>query len=119
MYDLTGHAGLSDDAKNLGPDEMEFQLRVAQRVLGFSGTDYTGSVKLAAEDALAMQVSLQVATDPMAFLASSETKGIQSVTWRGDVPIHPLALQIAEELFSENLGDESEWPDLSRVAHLK
>lgn len=109
-YDLTSHALLSDDADALDADQMAAQQRVAERVLGFSGTAYLGTAKLEAEDALAMQVSLQVAQDPEAYLASSVTRGSRSITYRNQVPIHPLSLEIATALFNEDLGTVSEWP---------
>lgn len=111
-YDLVAHPLLSEAAKEKGPEELSAQQRVAERVLGFSGTEYTGTAKLEAEDALAMQVSLQVAQDPEAYLASSVTRGSRSITYRNEVPIHPLALEIAEALFQEDLGTGSEWPSI-------
>lgn len=111
-YDTVNHPLLSEDAKALGGPEITAQQRVAERVLGLTGTGYTGTAKLEAEDALAMQVSLQVATDPMTFLAQSETKGIESITYRDTIPIHPMALEIAKGLFAENLGSDNVWPTI-------
>ena len=109
-YDLIQHPLLSEDAKALGSPEIAAQQRVAERVLGFSGTAYTGSAKLEAEDALSMQVSLQVAQDPEAFLAKTVTRGSRTVTYRDAIPIHPLALEIAEGLFNEDLADSDSVP---------
>ena len=103
MYSITSHPLLSEAAKELGQPAMAAQQLVAERVLGLIGTDYTGSAKLEAEGALALQVSLQVAQDPEAYLATSVTRGSRSITYRNDVPIHPLALEIAERLFAEDL----------------
>lgn len=104
-YDILSHALLSEDAKGLGFEAMAAQQRVAERVLGLNGTDYTGSAKLEAQDALALQVSLQVAQDPESYLASSVTRGSRSITYRDAIPLHPLALEIAGRLFTENLAD--------------
>jgi hypothetical protein len=115
MYDILLHALLSLDAKAKGPDEIQAQQRVAERVLGLRDTDYLGSAKADAEDALAMQVSLQVATDPETYLAQSETRGSRSITYRDQVPLHPLALTIAEALFSEDLGAGNRWPTITSL----
>jgi hypothetical protein len=100
-YSLTNHPLLSADAKKLGSEALGAQRRVAERVLGLSGTQYEEAAKLHAEDALAMQVSLQVAQDPEAYLASSVTRGSRSITYRDAVPIHPLALEITQALALE------------------
>lgn len=110
MYDIIGHALLSADAKALAQPEITAQQRVAERVLGLAGTSYSGTAKLEAEDALAMQVSLQVAQDPEAYLASSVTRGSRSISYRDTIPLHPLAIEIARSLFAENLGSASDWP---------
>ena len=109
-YNIAGHALLSADANALESGTLTAQLLVAQRVLGLSGTDYTGTAKQEAEGALAMQVSLQVAQDPEAFLAKTVTRGSRTITYRDAVPIHPLALDIAERLFAEDLDGTVVYP---------
>lgn len=97
-YTLTGHPLLSDDAQNLSPEQQASQQLVAEVVLGLRGTSYTGSDQEEAEAALALQVSLQVAVDPEAYLASSVTRGSRSITYRNQIPVHPLAKEIADGL---------------------
>lgn len=104
-YDIINHPLLSVEAKALGSQRLDAEQRVAERVLGLTGTSYADAAQLGAEDALAMQVSLQVAADPMAFLAASETKGIDSVTYRSGVPLHPLSVEITAALLIEDQAE--------------
>lgn len=106
-YFIEGHSLLSPEAGRLAPEALEAQQQVAELVLGLRGTDYLDAAKLDALNALAMQVSLQVAADPESYLAESQTRGSRSITYRSGVPVHPLALEIVAALVADAVTDET------------
>ncbi len=109
-YVIAAHPLLSPEAGRLdtGPGEaLAAQQQVAELVLGLRDTDYTGAAETDAENALALQVSLQVAADPETYLASDVTRGSRSITYRDGVPLHPLALEIVAALAADAVTDET------------
>jgi hypothetical protein len=83
LYPVDGHPLLSPAAAALDADALEAQSRVAERVLGLADTNFTGDDAITASDAVALQVSYQVAMPPEQAIILSETRGSRSVTYRG------------------------------------
>ncbi len=98
LYPVNGHQLLSAEAAALADDALEAETRVAERLLGLRGTAFTGADVADAEDAVALQVSLQVASDPESYVAESVTRGSRSMSYRDGVLVHPRAVAIVGPL---------------------
>ncbi len=103
IYDVTGHAKLSQAAHALAPDLLAAEAIVAETVLGLVGTAYTEEKYDRAAVAVALQISYQVDADIEGFILQSASRGGRSVSYRTagkkGLPIaHPLAKKIADSL---------------------
>lgn len=97
LVDAT-HPLLSRAGARLTIQKRAAEQRVAETALGLSGTDFQDDKRVKVHDALAMQISLQVARNAREYLAQSTTQGERSITFKEGVALHPLAVLIAEEL---------------------
>lgn len=102
LYDVADHPLLSEEAAQLGPSELNAHARVAETLLGllafpaFDATTATDKYDRAT-DAVAMQISYQVAAGIEAFLANSDRRGQRTRNFRGRgrmPPVHSMAKKI-------------------------
>jgi len=93
MYDVSTNAILTAKAKAMVTDDLpQFteNTRLAERLLGVSGTSYSGTVGSEVQLAIAMQVNFQLATGVTPYIESgSSDKGTkqESVTYRQNQPL--------------------------------
>jgi hypothetical protein len=110
LYPVTNHPLLSPAAQQLTPEQLEAQTLVSERLLGLTGTYYTGTDAIEAANANALQVNYQVAMPAEQSMILSETRGSRSVTYRGgqNTGIMPMvssqALMIVEGLIGSDGG---------------
>lgn len=105
-YDITDHPLLSDDARDLGPNSLDAQARVAETLLGlltFTAFSVVTQADLysRAQDAVALQVNYQVEAGLDAFILMSLAKGGRSMSFRGGrrMPtIHGIAKKIVSQI---------------------
>lgn len=95
-FDISDSPQLTREAKLKGGKRLASEQRVAERALGLAGLAEAIEAKdpddlLAAQDYIAMQVSLQMARNPKSYLASAITTGSRSTTYRDGVMLHPMA----------------------------
>lgn len=114
-YPIDAHpfapAGLTGDA-------LREQTELAESVLelrGTRGSVFTDPADLAdATRAVALQVALQFAQDPEAFLNESVTRGAETQVYRDGVIVHPTARLIVDRLFASVDSAEGAivWPQI-------
>lgn len=106
LYDIADHPLLSEEAAQLGPVELGAQARMAETLLGlltFTVFDPTTQQDKydRATDAVALQVSYQVAAGIEAFLTTSSRRGQRQNNYRGRgrmPPVHSAARKIVNAI---------------------
>lgn len=101
IWDLSGHALL--DPPDLAGAELAEQTGLAEFVLGlrpYSAGDFDATESADLQRALALQVSLQSAASPEAYLAESVGRSGESVSYREGVILHPAAAAIVDAIIN-------------------
>jgi hypothetical protein len=100
-YDISTNGNLSDAASALPAAKLDAQTRTAARLLGLSSVldALTDEQRLEAEDAIAIQVSMQVAAAEGEAL-ESEQRGERQVKYRSAV-VSAKAKAIADALLAD------------------
>jgi hypothetical protein len=98
IHDLNGHALLQGAAARLDAGALAAHTEVAERLLGVRARFTNPDDADAAENALALQVSLQAEGGVDAVIASSIGRGSRSVGYRESTRLHPDAVTIIGEL---------------------
>lgn len=111
------HPLLGEDALELDAAGLREWGLVAERLLEVRGADLTVMTGDAAQDlirAVALQVSVLAATDPLAVIANATGVGSESIDYRDGLPLHPQAVAIVNQVFAEaevtESGDSGGWP---------
>lgn len=102
LYDIADHPLLSEEAAQLGSLELGAQARVAETLLGlltFTPFNQTTDQDKydRATDAVALQVSYQVAAGVEAFMLINDRRGLRTKHYRGRgrmPPVHSAARKI-------------------------
>lgn len=107
LYPPDGHDLLSDEAASISSDALAAQAELAEDFLGLDGTSFTGDDADRATRAVALQVSHQVARPQEFTFAESESRGQQSVTYRGkgEALLDERAKRVAERLIRGRAHD--------------
>lgn len=95
-YTVDGHAGLNAEAAALTPEALSAETDKAEALLGFE-VGYAGADATRATLAVVAQVNVQVLGAPGEAL-QSQSRGGRSWTYRGGVPLSPVALWLARTL---------------------
>jgi hypothetical protein len=104
VTDPYGHPFLSEQAKDLDPDSLEAHAELAEDLLGITSLSLSEDQLESARRAVVRQINLQVSLPEDFALVQSESKGDQSVEYRGTNiqagvnPIDPIAERIADSL---------------------
>jgi hypothetical protein len=98
LYDIVGHAMLSPRTKVYGSDVIAVYTDAAERLLGLKDIPVvTDPDDLATvQAAVAMQVDLMLTVGTEGYVASSVSRGQRSVSYRDDIRLHPLAVELVE-----------------------
>lgn len=104
-YDPGDSPLLTGPAAKLRTDSVvrDAYARVAERLLGLILPAFTDAIDVQdAKDAVAYQITHLLTAGASAFVASSESRGAISITYRADVTISPIAAMLAGLVLTRN-----------------
>lgn len=104
-YDPGDSPLLTGPAAKLRTDALtrDAYARVAERLLGLLPPAFLAAADIQdAKDAVALQITHLLVAGPSAFVASSESRGAISITYRADVSLSPLAVALAGAVLVRN-----------------